>query len=90
MKAVDDLEELNYEDRVDDWIENGLHRMKKMKERDTEDSSPGAQYMDGLYIPAWVNDRLFGYQREGIRWMWDLHQQRVGGVVGDEMGLVSQ
>ena len=34
---------------------------------------------------AW--DRLFEYQREGMRWMYDLYQRGVGGILGDEMGL---
>ncbi|GKY94165.1 hypothetical protein MPSEU_000382600 [Mayamaea pseudoterrestris] len=87
LNAIDDLEEINYEDRVDDWIDNGLPRMKKMMERDADEAIPGAHYVDGLYVPAWTNDKLFEYQREGIKWMWGLHQQQVGGVVGDEMGL---
>ncbi|PIK45448.1 putative DNA excision repair protein ERCC-6 [Apostichopus japonicus] len=27
------------------------------------------------------------YQMTGVRWMWELHQQRAGGIMGDEMGL---
>ena len=27
------------------------------------------------------------YQKTGVRWMWELHQQQAGGIVGDEMGL---
>ena len=23
----------------------------------------------------------------GVKWMWELHTQRAGGIVGDEMGL---
>lgn len=23
----------------------------------------------------------------GVRWMWQLHRQGAGGIVGDEMGL---
>ena len=34
---------------------------------------------------AW--DTLFDYQREGVRWMYDLYQRGVGGILGDEMGL---
>eukprot|EP00522_Entomoneis_paludosa_P018240 CAMPEP_0172448772 /NCGR_PEP_ID=MMETSP1065-20121228/7715_1 /TAXON_ID=265537 /ORGANISM="Amphiprora paludosa, Strain CCMP125" /LENGTH=1206 /DNA_ID=CAMNT_0013200357 /DNA_START=78 /DNA_END=3698 /DNA_ORIENTATION=+ len=84
--ALDDLEEWVYEDRVDDWIENGLERMREMSELDG--SLPGAEdYGDGLVIPAWVNDRLFGYQREGLRVMWEWHKQEAGGCLGDEMGL---
>jgi hypothetical protein len=41
----------------------------------------------GLIINRDIARRLFGYQMTGIRWMWQLHQQGAGGVVGDEMGL---
>jgi DNA excision repair protein ERCC-6 len=86
--ALDDLEEWVYEDRVDAWIESGLSRMKNMEERDANDVLPGAEdYSGGLWVPAWVNDRLFEYQRTGLKWMFDLHQQEAGGIVGDEMGL---
>jgi hypothetical protein len=89
--SKDDLEEWVYLDRVDEWLEQGLSKMKVMKERDTEDVQPGTQtYPGGLYIPAWINDHLFGYQRDSLQWMWDLHQQEVGGIIGDEMGLVSE
>ena len=87
--SKDDLQEWVYMDRVDDWMEHGVHQMKDMKQlRDVDDELPGAEsYTGGLYIPAWINDRLFGYQRDGLQWMWDLHQQQSGGVVGDQMGL---
>lgn len=89
LMALDDIDEWVYEDRVDDWIENGLGRMKIMKERDDGEVLPGPEEYDGgLLIPAWMNNRLFGYQREGLKWMWDLHQQESGGIIGDEMGLV--
>jgi DNA excision repair protein ERCC-6 len=59
-----------------------------MSERDSTEVPPGAvTYEGGLEIPAWVNNRLFPYQRLGVRWMWELHCQGAGGVVGDEMGL---
>ena len=87
-KSIDDLHESSYEDRVDDWIENGLSRMKEMKERDEGDLAPGEEEYPGrLWVPAWVNDRLFGYQRVALQWMWGLHQQEAGGLIGDEMGL---
>jgi hypothetical protein len=62
--------------------------MNKMAEQDSTEIPPGAEVYDGgLEIPAWVNNRLFPYQRIGLRWMWELHCQGAGGVVGDEMGL---
>ncbi|KAK4525636.1 hypothetical protein GAYE_SCF15G3545 [Galdieria yellowstonensis] len=41
----------------------------------------------GLRLPADIYDRLFPYQQVGVQWLWELHCQGVGGIVGDEMGL---
>ena len=27
------------------------------------------------------------YQKVGVQWLWELHQQGVGGILADEMGL---
>lgn len=86
--SVDDFQEFDYDDRVDDWIANGRNDMQEIAERDQSEDPPGTvEYHEGLFIPGWVNNRLFPYQRTGLRWMWDLHLQEAGGVVGDEMGL---
>jgi hypothetical protein len=86
---IDDIDEWNYEDRVDDWILNGIQRMKVMKERDESEILPGdVEFEGGLLVPEWINNHLFSYQREGVEWMWNLHQQSLGGIIGDEMGLV--
>lgn len=37
-------------------------------------------------VCIYVND-LFRYQQTGVRWMWELHCQQAGGILGDEMGL---
>jgi len=85
--SIDDVDEYDYEDRVDDWIEHGLDKMNKMAEQDSNEKPPGSViYEGGLEVPAWINNRLFPYQRTGVRWMWELHTQGAGGVVGDEMG----
>ncbi len=86
--ALDDYKEEDYEDRVDEWVESGISNMREMKEQDENEERPGAvSFQDGLNIPAWINDRLFGYQRTALRWLWELHLQQAGGVVGDEMGM---
>ena len=82
-KTIDDYDEDDYEDRVDDWIVNGIQSMKQMKEQDVDEDKPGAiSFPGGLEIPAWINDRLFGYQRTALRWMWELRLQGAGGIVG--------
>ena len=83
---IDDWYEEDYEDRVDDWIEHGLEKMPMMNERDENEIPPGEEEYDGgLIVPAWINDRLFPYQRTGLQWMWELHRQQCGGILGDEM-----
>eukprot|EP00210_Caulerpa_lentillifera_P008211 g7840.t1 len=41
----------------------------------------------GFRLKRDMCDRLFEYQIEGVKWMWNLHKQDVGGILGDEMGL---
>ena len=84
---LDDFEEEDYEDRVDEWIATGIDGMRVMKERDAAESPPGEEvYEGGLTIPAWVNDSLFPYQRTGLQWMWELHRQQAGGIIGGTFG----
>lgn len=30
---------------------------------------------------------MFPYQQKGVQWLWELHCQEIGGILGDEMGL---
>ncbi|KAL3531219.1 hypothetical protein ACH5RR_010541 [Cinchona calisaya] len=41
----------------------------------------------GLKIPEATFSKLFDYQKVGVQWLWELHCQRAGGIIGDEMGL---
>ncbi|XP_078427842.1 chromatin remodeling 8 isoform X2 [Wolffia australiana] len=41
----------------------------------------------GLKIPDTIFSKLFDYQKVGVQWLWELHCQRAGGIIGDEMGL---
>lgn len=41
-----------------------------------------------LVIPDDLFEFLLPHQREGVQWMWSLHQMKNGGgVLGDDMGL---
>jgi SNF2 family DNA or RNA helicase len=42
-------------------------------------------FSGGYRLPAQLYDNLFDYQRIGVRWMWELHRQNAGGIIGDEM-----
>jgi DNA excision repair protein ERCC-6 len=44
--------------------------------------------IDGDFkIPGDIYPSLFDYQKTGVRWLWELYSQQVGGIIGDEMGL---
>ncbi|KAJ0040417.1 hypothetical protein Pint_27404 [Pistacia integerrima] len=38
-------------------------------------------------LPGKIAKMLFPHQREGLRWLWSLHCQGKGGILGDDMGL---
>jgi len=40
-----------------------------------------------MKLPKSVYDRLYGYQRQGVAWMWNLFHKGFGGILADEMGL---
>lgn len=48
---------------------------------------PDINIAPGFNLPGDVHHRLFEYQRTCIKWLWELHCQEVGGILGDEMGL---
>jgi DNA excision repair protein ERCC-6 len=50
-------------------------------------SRPDAVVDAEFKVPGDVYSALFDYQKTGVRWLWELYTQQVGGIVGDEMGL---
>ena len=50
-------------------------------------SSSTGDASEKLRLSSWVWDSLFKYQQTCVKWLWELHTQQVGGIVGDEMGL---
>ena len=48
---------------------------------------PDTSFEDGYRIPGDIYPSLFDYQKTGVRWLWELYSQQVGGIIGDEMGL---
>ncbi|MCJ1390504.1 hypothetical protein MMC18_003364 [Xylographa bjoerkii] len=45
------------------------------------------EFESGYKIPGDIYPSLFDYQKTGVRWLWELYSQQVGGIIGDEMGL---
>lgn len=41
-----------------------------------------------LRIPSNLYEKLYGYQKEGVKWLWKVHNTKpTGGVLCDDMGL---
>lgn len=74
---------------IDDQDESAFQQRVGELTSDVGDSSlDGDVTMDlGLRMKRDLLNRLFAYQIEGVKWMWNLHKQEVGGILGDEMGL---
>ena len=50
-------------------------------------SRPDTFLEGGFRVPGDIYPSLYDYQKTGVRWLWELYSQQVGGIVGDEMGL---
>jgi DNA excision repair protein ERCC-6 len=66
-------------------------RMKAITKRDKEQNiTADREYIQleaGLRVPEEIWSSLYKYQKTGLKWLWELHQQQCGGILGDEMGL---
>ncbi|KAJ8669045.1 hypothetical protein QAD02_000304 [Eretmocerus hayati] len=38
-------------------------------------------------VPLRIWKHLYKYQRVAVKWLWELHNRNLGGLLGDEMGL---
>ena len=41
-----------------------------------------------LRLPGHLFRKLYGFQKDGVCWMGGLHHKRIGGLLGDDMGMV--
>ncbi|KDO29148.1 hypothetical protein SPRG_05391 [Saprolegnia parasitica CBS 223.65] len=92
MSRVDDGREVDYQKRLEE-----LRQTREMEREQAlvESEEAGEAYVapqdelleDGLAVPARVWSALFPHQKEGIQWLYQLHMQNAGGILGDDMGL---
>ena len=79
-KDLDDGDKERYVARLANWQAGRSEEEKKLDGRYEEMEG-------GLKAPSVIWDRLYDYQKVGVQWMFELHQQHCGGILGDEMGL---
>uniref|UniRef100_A0A8C7YJR3 DNA excision repair protein ERCC-6 n=1 Tax=Oryzias sinensis TaxID=183150 RepID=A0A8C7YJR3_9TELE len=77
-----------YRQRIRRWKRNRLREKEETRERGEEMSDDSdAEFDEGFKVPGFLWKKLYKYQQTGVRWMWELHCQQAGGILGDEMGL---
>ncbi len=72
-RVVDDGDRQEYLDRLEAWQEGGERTLCDTKFEELE---------GGLHVPSSIWDSLFNYQKVCVQWLWELHQQKVGGILG--------
>ncbi|RUS74131.1 hypothetical protein EGW08_018111 [Elysia chlorotica] len=88
----DDADPEDYQDRLlrqqklDAKEEKSAKDKKSESDEDDEDEE-SREFDGGLKVPRKLWKKLYKYQKTGVRWLWELHTQQAGGIVGDEMGL---
>ncbi|XP_064087778.1 DNA excision repair protein ERCC-6-like [Macrobrachium nipponense] len=92
LKELDDGNIDDYVARIENWKEERLKqkhaKILRGEDLDSEEEEEGYEEFDGGYkIPLTIWNKLYKYQRTCVKWLWELHTQGCGGILGDEMGL---
>ncbi|KAM3836498.1 DNA excision repair protein ERCC-6 isoform 1-T3 [Vipera latastei] len=83
----DDGNEDYYKQRLRRWQREQLKDRKGGRSKGEESDESNEEFMEGFKVPGYLFKKLYKYQQTGVRWLWELHCQQVGGILGDEMGL---
>ncbi|KAL0964148.1 hypothetical protein UPYG_G00319780 [Umbra pygmaea] len=87
-KSKDDGDVEFYKQRIRKWRRQRLKEREEKREKGEEESEESdAEFDEGFKVPGFLWKKLFKYQQTGVRWLWELHCQQAGGILGDEMGL---
>ena len=69
-----------------------LKRLKKLdkiekeaRKNDNLSSEPEyVEFDNGFKVPSIIWNKLYKFQKTGVKWLWELHTQRCGGILGGE------
>ncbi|XP_062566324.1 DNA excision repair protein ERCC-6-like [Saccostrea cucullata] len=77
-----------------DKLEKRIQKMESYlasnedEEEEEMGESGGMVHMgNNFYLYKDLVKNLYAHQKQGVMWMWGLHQKRKGGILGDDMGL---
>ncbi|CAF1081670.1 unnamed protein product [Rotaria sp. Silwood1] len=80
--AKDDGDDQQYLTRLRDFYAD-----QKPPSHTNNNENDDIEIGKGFWIPSSIWNRLFNYQRAGVKWLWELYEQKCGGIIADEMGL---
>lgn len=86
-RCPDDGNEEYYKQRLRRWNKLRLQDKEKRLKLEDDSEESDAEFDEGFKVPGFLFKKLFKYQQTGVRWLWELHCQQAGGILGDEMGL---
>ena len=89
-RSKDDCSSKNFEKRLKRWKKEMLQKKLDRIEAQCDDEDPYETYEElgrKMKVPRVIWSALYRYQQTGVRWLWELHEQGCGGILGDEMGL---
>ncbi|KAG5355219.1 Protein CHROMATIN REMODELING 8 [Yarrowia sp. C11] len=97
-EAIDDGDEWSYQQRLKWWTEKRQKARARAgvivpaadyaKEEWLLDGPEADAILEGNFkVPGEIFNALFDYQKTCVQWLWELHTQKTGGIIGDEMGL---
>ncbi|NXY14306.1 ERCC6 protein, partial [Atrichornis clamosus] len=75
-----------YKQRLRKWQKERLKDKEHQRAEELSEESD-VEFEEGFKVPSFLFKKLFKYQQTGVRWLWELHCQQAGGILGDEMGL---
>lgn len=87
VRCRDDGDEDYYKQRLRRWNKLRLQDKEKHPKLEDDSEESDAEFDEGFKVPGFLFKKLFKYQQTGVRWLWELHCQQAGGILGDEMGL---
>ncbi|XP_060047446.1 DNA excision repair protein ERCC-6 isoform X2 [Erinaceus europaeus] len=87
VRCRDDGDEDYYKQRLRKWNKLRLQDKEKSLRHEEDSEESDAEFDEGFKMPGFLFKKLFKYQQTGVRWLWELHCQQAGGILGDEMGL---
>ncbi|XP_006061922.3 DNA excision repair protein ERCC-6 [Bubalus bubalis] len=87
VRCRDDGDEDYYKQRLRRWNKRRLKDKEKSLRLEDDSEESDAEFDEGFKMPGFLFKKLFKYQQTGVRWLWELHCQQAGGILGDEMGL---